>query len=86
MRRNGERWSSAFKGFCFCVFGDGDGYLSGEDVHGGRGGVGAAADQNVGGVLLGDVGGDGGKDAGGSGGGLEGGGRRTVTSFNKRFV
>ena len=83
IRRDGESWSSAFNGVCFCVFGDGDGYLSGEDVRGGCGGVGATADRNGGGVLIGDEGGDGGKDAGGGGGGLEGGGGRAVTSFKK---
>ena len=35
----------------------GDGYLPGEDERGGRGGVGAAADRDVGDVLVEDAGG-----------------------------
>ena len=31
MRRDGGSWSSSFRVFCFCVFGDGGGYLSGGD-------------------------------------------------------
>ena len=37
--------------------GDGGGYLTGEDGHGGRGGAEAAADRDGGGVLVGDEGG-----------------------------
>ena len=41
--------------FCLLIFDGSGGYLSGEDVRGGRGGVEAAADRDGGGVLTEDV-------------------------------